>query len=154
MAEPNASRPHLDQIRVRKLSYASALPAGFSVADFLLHTAQTQISRGAPENLFGGHLQWSFSGTGYIGENTGLPDRSLELWQSDRPLSLTRFDDRIYFVYHTSPEDGYYFPYTGQEKAPASIPEKTLIRLQLSEWTRHPQSGEKRCELELADFFL
>ena len=152
--DPSARPPHMDRILVKSMSYASALPAGFSVGDFLMNTSNTKIYRGRPEGLFGGALQWSFDGTACLNRSAFIPSSSLSLWVSDKTLTLSKYEDQKHFIYHTSPEEGLIIPYTGTRKPPASLSENTILLTCLTEWVPGEHSKDRKSFLRLLDWFL
>lgn len=88
--------------------------------------------RGHVDNVFGGHLHWTNSGSGYIPVNGPFPDRSVGFWISNSDLNKRAFDNgKVRYSYR----NGMAYrnlSYVGTQDAVDIIRAGTIIRVSLS----------------------
>jgi len=88
--------------------------------------------RGHINNVFGGLLHWTHSGTGYIPEAGPMPDKSVGFWVPEKDLIRVVFENnKTRFRY---PNGAVYrnISYVGFQDTNDTIPAGTIIRLSLS----------------------
>lgn len=107
---------------------------------------------GNPNNLFGGLIRFTASGSGYISEVDGIPERSTGYWESDRDLTLV--ENR--YAYPARFTVDRRLSYKGVAVATTSIPAGTLVRVSLARWWS-PQDADddfpERCYAQLSGWF-
>ena len=82
-------------------------------------------------NLFGGLLNWTNSGSGFIPFGGQMPNRSVGFWIADHDLIRVIFDNKTRFRY---PNGSIYrnISYVGYQDTIAIIPAGTILRVSLS----------------------
>lgn len=82
-------------------------------------------------NVFGGLLHWTNSGSGYIPLGGHLPDKSVGFWVADHDLIRVTFDSKTRFRYPNG-KDYRNISYVGYQNTIATIPAETILRVSLS----------------------
>lgn len=82
-------------------------------------------------NVLGGLLHWTNSGSGYIPFGGHMPNKSVGFWVADHDLIRTTFDSKTRFKY---PNGSNYrnISYVGYQDTIAVIPAGTILRISLS----------------------
>ena len=106
---------------------------------------------GGPEKLFDGVVQTGVSGSLYIAERTGLPQRSTMFWVPDQPLMLDCSAKRLHYRY-----DRKTIVFVGFQEPVKVLPAGTLLRVSLAHWWRPADKPdeEQRCYVQLSGWFL
>ncbi len=83
------------------------------------------------DNVFGGLLQWTNSGTGYIALDGQMPSKSVGFWQTNSNLIRVPFETKTRFRF---PNGRNYrnISYVGYQETIATIPAGTILRVSLS----------------------
>lgn len=83
------------------------------------------------DNIFGGLLQWTNSGTGYIALGGQMPTKSVGFWQTNSNLIRVTFDNKTRFRF---PNGTNYrnISYVGYQETISTIPAGTILRVSLS----------------------
>jgi len=147
---PNPRPPHVEDVLVTKFQYLRRQP---NLRAFL--QPRVQVWRGGPEQLFGGKLCATPSGSGYVCAKAGLPDRSTGYWMPDRTLEKVEQNGRIRYLYPTA-QGIRSFPFVGLAKPVERLLAGTLLRVSLARWWR-PEAdpdAEERCYLQLSGWYL
>lgn len=86
---------------------------------------------GHMNNVFGGLLHWTNSGSGYIPIGGQMPNKSVGFWIADHDLIRVTFDSKTRFRY---PNGNIYrnISYVGYQDTIATIPAGTILRVSLS----------------------
>lgn len=148
-------RPHVEDVRVllsKLLERAADVPA---VLD--KHPA---LHNGSPRKLFRGALtfgpprlpaEFHHAGTPFLSRNIPTPDRSLELWWTDRALTrrVERRDgqERMYLIGPPpdSAEVAVKARYAGFDDPGLVVPSGSLVSLSLARW-RSPDNRDEQWE--------
>ena len=82
-------------------------------------------------NVFGGLLRWTNSGSGYVPFGGQMPNKSVGFWVADHDLIRVTFDSKTRFRY---PNGNNYrnISYVGYQDTIATIPTGTILRVSLS----------------------
>jgi len=82
-------------------------------------------------NVFGGLLNWTNSGSGHIPFGGQMPNKSVGFWVADNDLIRVTFDSKTRFRY---PNGHNYrnISYVGYQDTNATIPAGTILRVSLS----------------------
>jgi len=109
--------------------------------------------QGGADNLFGGVLQFTEAGSGYVAAKTGIPTQSVGFWLLERTLMSDMSRRRV--RYHTV-DYRLRIPYVGTADPVDQLHPGTLLRVSLSRWWRpYDQEGsEARCYLQLSGWFM
>lgn len=123
----NIHPPHIEDIIVTNKSYLRKVENITSIL-----TERNLIDwRGHINNLFGGLLHWTNSGTGYIPLGGEMPSKSVGFWLVDKELVRVVFDSKTRFRY---PNSNNYrnISYVGYQDTLSTIPAGTILRVSLS----------------------
>jgi hypothetical protein len=106
---------------------------------------------GPVESIFDGRLTTTDSGRGYLPPTGPLPRCSTGFWLADRPIRLSRFDDRGIRYWFPDAREIRNVKYVGMDDPIDVIPQNSLLRFSLSRWAEFPPGvGERRCYLQLS----
>ncbi|MHC2992581.1 hypothetical protein OB13_13675, partial [Pontibacter sp. HJ8] len=141
--------PHIEDILVLSKKYIGT--SEMKMID-LLAEVNAPIWRGSPNTLFGGLLNWTSNGSGYINEVNGVPNQSVGFWIPDQDLTKkefhgTRYDYPNMFGFDKS------IKYVGLDTPIEKIPAGSLIRLSLARWWDTNGNTEERCSLQLSGWY-
>lgn len=119
--------PHIEDVIITSKNYLRTID---SVSNYL-HEHNLVNWNGHINNLFGGLLSWTNSGTGYISVNGQLPTQSVGFWISDRDLIKVEFDQKVRYRY---PNGNNYrnISYVGYQQTIDAIPAGTILRVSFS----------------------
>lgn len=113
-----------------------------------------EIFTGSPNEIFGGLLGWTVSGSGFIESKKNLPKSSVGFWISDQDLTLN-----VDVKHYNYPSNNQFvspkrFKYVGFVNKVDVIPKGTLLRMSLARWWK-PEEVEinKRCYLQLSGWY-
>lgn len=123
----NIHPPHIEDVIVSAKTFlrrADAMPT-------LLRQRNVINWNGHINNLFGGLLNWTGSGTGYIPLGGQMPDKSVGFWVADRDLIRVTFENKVRFRY---PNGANYrnISYVGYQETIPTIEAGTILRVSLS----------------------
>lgn len=119
--------PHIEDIIITSKNYLRRIN---NISEYL--TNHNLINwNGHINNIFGGLLQWTDSGTGYIPVNGQLPTQSVGFWISDRDLIRAEFNQKVRYRY---PNGNNYrnISYVGYQETIDTIPAGTILRVSFS----------------------
>jgi ATP-dependent DNA helicase RecQ len=121
--------PHIEDVIVLKRKFERRID---SIATLL--TQRNIINwRGHIDELFGGNLKWTGSGTGYIPETGPLPIQSVGFWLTPVNLIRVEFDNGKKVRYRFPNGSNYRnISYVGYQETLQTIPAGTIIRVSLS----------------------
>lgn len=111
-----------------------------------------EIWKGSPDTLFDGLLQWTNSGSGYVSENSSIPNNSVGFWIPDKDLTKKIFYEKVRYGYPKT-ANWRSLPYVGFEEAVEIIPAGTLVRVSLARWWDTNGTTEDRCSLQLSGWY-
>ena len=119
--------PHIEDVIIISKTYIGEIK---SISEYL-NTYNLINWRGHINNLFGGLLHWTNSGTGYIPVNGPLPNQSVGFWVADRDLIKVEFDQKVRYRY---PNGNNYrnISYVGYQDTIDKIPAGTILRVSFS----------------------
>jgi hypothetical protein len=147
----NRISPHIEDVIITTKRLKGILRSDHTMLQ-LVQRLNAPIWRGSPDILFDGLLQWTNSGSGYISENTQLPNNSVGFWIPNRDLTKRIFFDRVRYNFPNT--DGWRsLPYVGFEEAVDIIPAGTLVRVSLARWWDTNGTTENRCSLQLSGWY-
>lgn len=119
--------PHIEDVIISSKTYLRR------VEDMSTFLRQRNIIdwNGHIDNVFGGLLHWTNSGTGYIPGGGQMPTKSVGFWLADKNLIRVTFDTKTRFRY---PNGSNYrnISYVGYQETVAIIPSGTILRISLS----------------------
>ena len=141
--------PHTEDILVLTRKYIGI--SELKMID-LITQVNAPIWRGSPNSLFGGLLNWTSNGSGYINKTNGVPNQSVGFWVPDEDLEKkifhgTRYEYPNMFGYGKS------IKYVGLEPPVEVIPAGSLVRLSLARWWDTNGTTEERCSLQLSGWY-
>ncbi len=120
--------PHIEDVIISSKTFVRRVD---NMPNFL--TQRNIIDwNGHINNLFGGLLSWTNSGTGYIPLGGQMPTKSVEFWIADKDLIRVSFENnKVRFRY---PNGTNYrnISYVGYQDTLATIPAGTILRVSLS----------------------
>jgi hypothetical protein len=120
--------PHVEDVIISHKRFVRRIS---NMHEFLSQR-QTIDWNGHVNNLFGGLLNWTNSGTGYIPMAGQMPSKSVGFWIADRDLVRVSFDNnKIRYRY---PNGATYrnISYVGYQDTLSTIPSGTILRVSLS----------------------
>lgn len=124
----NPITPHIEDVVITSRRYTQSV---VDIATFLIHRNlidwQNHIN-----NLFGGLLHWTSSGTGYIPLGGRMPKQSVGFWKTDQDLIRSTFEgNKVRYRY---PNSSNYrnISYVGFQETIQTIPAGTILRVSLS----------------------
>lgn len=124
----NIHPPHIEDVIISSKRFVRRVD---NMPDFL--TKRNIIDwNGHINNLFGGLLSWTNSGTGYIPLGGQMPAKSVGFWIADKDLIRVSFENnKVRFRY---PNGTNYrnISYVGYQDTLATIPAGTILRVSLS----------------------
>lgn len=119
--------PHIEDVIITSKTYLRR------VEDMPTFLTQRNVIdwNGHIDNVFGGLLHWTNSGTGYIPLGGQMPTKSVGFWLADKNLIRVTFDTKTRFRY---PNGSNYrnISYVGYQETIATIPSGTILRVSLS----------------------
>lgn len=119
--------PHIEDVIITSKKYLRSID---DISEYL--TEQNLVNwNGHINNLFGGLLHWTDSGTGYIPFNGQLPNQSVGFWISDRELIKVQFDQRVRYRYPNG-VDYRSISYVGYQDPIDAISAGTILRVSFS----------------------
>lgn len=148
----NIRPPHVEDVLVGSINFLDKSIENLS--QYIQGIENIPIWRGAPDNLFEGLLRWTSGGSGYISEDTGIPNFSVGFWISNQDLTYKDF----YGPRFQYPNIGFgwrSFKYVGtEENIPNSLSAGTLLRVSLARWWSDDEGTEERCYLQLSGWYF
>lgn len=124
----NMHPPHIEDVIIASKTFVRRVE---NMPNFL--TQRNIIDwNGHIDNLFGGLLSWTNSGTGYIPLGGQMPAKSVGFWIADKDLIRVSFENnKVRFRY---PNGSNYrnISYVGYQDTLATIPAGTILRVSLS----------------------
>lgn len=119
--------PHVEDVIITSMNFLRTID---NISDYLHHHNLINWN-GHIDNLFGGLLNWTSSGTGYIPVSGQLPSQSVGFWVSDRDLIKVEFDQKVRYRY---PNGNNYrnISYVGYQETIETIPAGTILRVSFS----------------------
>ncbi|MEQ1748097.1 MAG: hypothetical protein ABL974_01645 [Prosthecobacter sp.] len=149
-ARPRCDAPHLEDVLVSR-----AINEG-SIDDLpAFIRANCPIVVGPLADTFGGMLQFTAAGSGYLSRGVALPDHSVCFWQSAFALSRNDFNDKVRYDCRQNVQTRH-IPYVGFQEPLAVIPAGTLLRLSLARWWKPkdaPPEDTEKCFLQLSGYY-
>jgi ATP-dependent DNA helicase RecQ len=147
--DPDNIPPHVENVIVYRKRRIAPMS---SMAQFI--EGQMPPLRGGVEVIFEGLTQATPTGTLYIAEHTGIPQRSTMFWQPDQPLVREDDQKRIRYRYPTD-SGGYTLTFVGFQEPVPEIPAGTIVRVSLAHWWRPKEmpEGELRCYVQISGWF-
>ena len=143
--------PHLEDVLVLRAVRQGSVP---DLPGFI--RANCPIIAGPLADTFGGRLQFTAAGSGYLARDGVLPDHSVCFWQAPTRLNRNDFNDKIRYdcrqhfqVRHIS--------YVGFQDPLALIPAGSLLRLSLARWWKPndaPVEDTEKCFLQLSGYYI
>jgi len=146
---PNKRPPHIEDILVTNMTFKFSFGSTKKMVEYLIKKLKIKIWRGSTEILFGGKLQWTNGGSGYISEIGEIPDNSVGFWIPDQDLSRKDFKEKVRYSY---PLRWRNLPFVGFQKPVDRIPAGTMVRVSLARWWS-PSEDEERCYLQLSGWY-
>ena len=143
--------PHIEDVIVKSKKLKGTLKDEITMLQ-LVQRYNAIIWRGSPEVLFDGLLQWTDSGSGYISDNSSIPNNSVGFWIPDKDLTKKIFYDKPRYSYPKT-TNWRSLPYVGFEEAVEIIPAGTLVRVSLARWWDTNGTTEDRCSLQLSGWY-
>jgi ATP-dependent DNA helicase RecQ len=142
--------PHVENVVVYSKRYIAPM---VEIHKFI--EAQMPPIPGEVEVIFNGLTQATKTGTLYIAERTGIPDRSTMFWQPDQPLVRDDDQKRIRYRY-PSKEGGSTLTFVGFQEPIPEIPAGTILRVSLANWWRPQEKpdDELRCYVQISGWFF
>lgn len=147
----NPRPPHIEDALVTKKQRAGRIR---DLRQFLVGV--TTPWKGSPDQLFDGLIAFTSGGSGYISENTGLPNTSTGYWIPNRPLTLTTHYEKFRYEYSYPNGRTIHISFVGITEPVQQIESETLVRVSLARWW-HPDDSpdmEDRCYLQLSGWYL
>jgi hypothetical protein len=123
----NLTPPHVEDVLVVSKRLKGNLTDEITMLQIVEQYGFT-IWRGTPDTLFDGHLQWTNSGSGYISEESDIPEHSVGFWIPDVNMTKITYDDKHRYNYQSN-NSHISIPYKGFECPIDIIPFGTLIRV-------------------------
>lgn len=148
----NNQPPHVEDILVTSISYKFTFSSVQRMVEYLTDKLNVAIWKGSPDVLFNGKLQWTDFGSGYISENSEIPDCSVGFWISDRNLTKNISYEKVRYNY-PNVYGRRSLPYVGFNESIDMIPSGTLIRVSLARWWDRNGETEERCSLQLSGWY-
>lgn len=138
--------PHIEDVRINSSVYVKDI---HNINDYILKNCV--IWKGDYNQLYDGHLRWTWKGAGFIGNPKKLPSNSVGFWISDKDLI---WDGKKYYTYKTGNFGGAnkIFSYRGEIPPIKIIPAGTLIRVSLAKWLPS-KYVEDRCYAQLSGWY-
>jgi len=120
-------QPHIEDVVVSTRNYLRTVD---NIPN-LLRERNLIDWKGHIDNVFGGLLHWTNSGTGYIPLGGQMPVKSVGFWLIERDLIRVTFDTKTRFRF---PNGTNYrnISYVGYQETIATIPSGTVLRVSLS----------------------
>lgn len=150
-AKLSTTAPHNEDVIISSQSYISKQE---NMSSFI-QSQNITIWRGDPTNLFGGCINFTEKGSGYI-SNASIPNQSVGFWIPDKNLIKNEYNEKIRYCYRITPNmytGEKSLAYVGFSTAPDSIPSGTLIRVSLARWWSPDNVVERRCYLQLSGWY-
>lgn len=125
----NIIPPHVEDVIVLSREFVRKIHSVSS----LLDERKIINWQGHIDELFGGNLKWTGSGTGYIPEAGPLPIQSVGFWRTPATLIRVEFDNGNKVRYRFPNGSTYRnISYVGYQDTLPTIPSGTIIRVSLS----------------------
>lgn len=137
--------PHIEDVKVNSRTYKR------NIGNFNNYILQNCIIwRGDYSTIYDGYLNWTWKGSGYLGNPKKLPNNSVGFWICDQDLF---WDGSKYYVYKGGSFGGNKrFSYRGDTPPIDIILSGTLIRISLAKWMPSPYV-EDRCYAQLSGWY-
>lgn len=131
----------LNKIFVRNVNNIFSFLANKSTIDWNGHI----------DNLFGGLLNWTNNGAGYISANGQMPTKSVGFWVADQNL----IKNEHYGIRYNYPNTygSRNLKFVGFDTPINTIPEGTILRVSLARWWKQDENTEERCYLQLSGWY-
>jgi len=119
--------PHIEDVIVSTKNYLRTIEN----LPNLLRERNLIDWNGHIDNIFGGLLHWTNSGTGYIPFGGQMPIKSVGFWLANKDLTRVPFSNKTKFNYRNG-SNYRNISYVGYQEIIATIPSGTILRVSLS----------------------
>jgi hypothetical protein len=140
--------PHVEDIGLIAQTRVGVEP---DVIGFIL--GRVEPCYGSINELFDGHIAFTYNGSGYISQSTGLPQGATGFWVPDSGLEREPSGNG----HRYRPEGDYrHLKYVGVATPDTEIPAGQLVRVSLAKWWRPREADmslEERCYVQLSGWF-
>lgn len=143
--------PHIEDVIIKSKKLKGTLKDELTMLK-IVQKFNASIWRGSPDVLFDGLLQWTDSGSGYVSDNSSIPNNSVGFWIPDKDLTKNIFYEKVRYGYPKT-ANWRSLPYVGFEEAVEVIPAGTLVRVSLARWWDTNGTTEDRCSLQLSGWY-
>lgn len=167
----NKRPPHIENIIVTSQKFKFSFASMSQMINYLVDKLKINIWNGAITTLFENKLQWTTPGSGYISEQSDMPNHSTGFWIPDQDLIRSDYqrDNKIKVRYSYSfpvkqknRDDLWefsntnikYMPFVGFQKPINIIPAGTLVRVSLAKWVSLKENEEEKCWLQLSGWYI
>lgn len=124
----NIHPPHIEDVIITSKTFVRRVE---NMPNFL--TQRNVIDwNGHINNLFGGLLNWTNSGTGYIPLGGQMPSKSVGFWIADKDLIRVSFENNKVRYRYPNGTNYRNISYVGYQDTLATIPAGTILRVSLS----------------------
>ena len=124
----NIHQPHIEDVIISSKTFLRRVD---NMPNFL--TQRNIIDwNGHINNLFGGLLSWTNSGTGYIPLAGQMPNKSVGFWIADKDLIRVSFENNKVRYRYPNGTNYRNISYVGYQDTLATIPAGTILRVSLS----------------------
>lgn len=147
----NLTPPHLEDILILSQVYKTKFENQDTLVGHILGKLRAPIWVGSSEKLFDEMLQWTDSGSGYISEKNGIPDRSTGFWIANADLIRHDYKEKVRYNY--PPVQWRSLSFVGLQTPVDRIQAGTLLRVSLARWWSPDEETEKRCYLQLSGWY-
>lgn len=146
----NKIAPHVEDVLIQSKELKGPLNKKVKIKDFLKER-KIPVWGGTPDALFDELIQWTTSGSGFIGKNKKLPEHSVGFWISDKDLKRRDYNG----IRYNYPNENAWrsLKYVGFDEPVDLIPSGTLIRVSLARWWKQNADTEERCFLQLSGWY-
>lgn len=139
--------PHVEDVTVSQLEQGERIP---DLARLLRSSAHVWI--GPPDALFGGHLEASERGSGFVPSGPRQPLMSTGYWLPPSPLERDDYDGKARFRYIGTSRI-FRTKWVGVADPPQLVPAGTLVRVSLSRPFKGGRVPERGCWLQLSGVY-
>ncbi|MDX2190435.1 MAG: hypothetical protein SFY32_11275 [Bacteroidota bacterium] len=144
--------PHVEDVLLTKKEFKFKLKETTKMLEFIKEKFKSTVWKDGIDNIYGGKIQWTSSGSGYVSEMKDLPDCSTGFWLLDKDLKRSDYAGKVKYKYPFSQWRN--IPFVGCQSPIDLIPAGTLVRLSLARWWSPDGSDdEERCYLQLSGWY-